>query len=121
MSRSTRKTEDSHNPLTTLIFLLLLTYLFTGTTFDGFHPWLDMQDSEQQQAAAKLRNAYPTDLEDFADDFVQMKHFFPTHDAVKNPGVLLTRLVDLRDTFHNIIVALHICLLLPSSNAAGER
>jgi hypothetical protein len=53
-----------------------------------------------------------------------MKQLFmsqESQDDVKNPGALLRRLVDFRDTFPNVIVALRIYLTLPSSNAGGER
>jgi len=89
--------------------------------FAVFHRWYAMQDSELQQAASTLRNVYRQDLEDFGDELVQMKHFFLNHEDVKNPGALFKRLVDFRDTFPNIIVALRIYLTLPSSNASGER
>ena len=99
-------------------------YTTLAERFDVFHRWYAMQDSELRQAATTLRNVYQHDLEPFGDEFVQMKQLFmsqESQDDVKNPGALLRRLVDFRDTFPNVIVALRIYLTLPSSNAGGER
>jgi len=102
-------------------------YLILEDRFCVLHKWHDMEDSHLRQAAAKLQLAYPQDLEDFAfaDEFVQLKYFLKADENTKLPGPahLLKRLVcgGLYDVFPNVVVALRIYLMLPSSNASGER
>jgi hypothetical protein len=80
-----------------------------------------MEDGDLRQAARRLSAIYPHDVENFADELVQMKDFFKNDNTTRNPEGLLKRLITVSDTFPNVVVALRMYMTLPSSNASGER
>ena len=100
-------------------------YIYIEERFDIFHKWWKVDDNTVATAAVKLQSIYNTDLEEFDDEFLQIKHFF-TRDNITDETSLylanmLKRLMPVRSTFPNVVNALRLYLTLPSSNASGER